>query len=225
MRRRPTGVEDLTGISVEGLNNRILSPKEKKSQEEDLFMTSLRCSTSRGQKSMPAPSAPRRRGQGRGGAGPGGGSRSRGSGMGPRMPPPRAQAEAPAGEAGAAAGPAAGAGCPVPLPTKGPQAAPGWVRAAVAAAPWRGGLEPAGEQDVELSAAEVTGAIPADLVGQVRAPPPGGRAAVFSSPAARLTRPPRPAPRSARRRRPSGAAPGGCGSGPTGTRTGSTGTA
>ena len=92
MRRRPTGVEDLTGISVEGLNNRILSPKEKKSQEEDLFMTSLRCSTSRGQKSMPAPSAPRRRGQGRGGAGPGGGSRSRGSGMGPRMPPPRAQA-------------------------------------------------------------------------------------------------------------------------------------
>ena len=48
MRRRPTGVEDLTGISVEGLNHRILSLKEEKtpkSQEEDLFM---RCSTGRG---------------------------------------------------------------------------------------------------------------------------------------------------------------------------------
>ena len=122
-----------------------------------------------------------------------------------------AQAEAPAGEVGEA-------GCPVPLPAKGPQAAPGWVRAAVAAAPWRGGLEPAGERDVELTAAEVVGEIPADLVGQVRAapaPPPRGRVPVFL--ADRLT--------PARRRRPSGAAPGGCGSGPTGTRTGSTGTA
>ena len=123
----------------------------------------------------------------------------------------QAQAEAPAGEAG----------CPVPLPAKGPQAAPGWVRAAVAAAPWRGGLEPAGERDVELTAAEVAGEIPADLVGQVRAapaPPPRGRVPVF------LAGRPTDTPRSARRR-PSGAAPGGCGSGPTGTRTGSTGTA
>ncbi|CAI7780420.1 unnamed protein product [Closterium sp. NIES-54] len=64
----------------------------------------------------------------------------------------------------------------VPLPSSGPLKPPEWARQAIEQQPWRGGLEPCGEDDYTLSPsnpAHVTGRIPEALQGTLYLCGPG----------------------------------------------------